>query len=122
MWESITAIKSKYPVPFWIAMIVVFPVGIAVLIMFLLSGRKPSDRDLLDTAANSAGKAEVHKEVADEIAKTATKEHRRVQIERQKLKMAIKVAKAKAKKQKAKQKEVADADSWDDIDKQAGVK
>lgn len=122
MWEKIKEIKDKHPVVFWVVCLVVFPLGIAAVVALLLQRGKPKDRDLLDAAARSLGQADVHEQNADSAAKKGQQQDKEVQTQQRDVNETIRRVKERAKKYQKETQKIQDADDWDDLDRQAGVK
>lgn len=122
MWNKIQEIRKAHPIPFWIAVTVVFPLGLTLLFVFLFSGRAPQDRDLLDEAASEKGKSEVHEENADAQQREIDEGLQQAAQERKKLLDRLARLKRKADHYKKKKEDIQKADSWEDVDREAGVK
>lgn len=121
MFDKIKEIKDKYPVAFWIICLGVFPIGLFLLIWFLMVGKTPTDRDLLDKASRDQGAADANEQQAAESADAAAQEYKTIKQRQQELLYLYQKLGKKAEVYKKQSTEPQDH-SWDSIDKEAGIK
>lgn len=122
MFEKLDEIRKKHPVAFWIACVVLLPLGLIIAVALIFRKPKVTDVQLLEDSAKNTGKSEAHNEHADDAAKDAAKEVDEIRRKNQKLQGVMANIVKREKKYKEKIKEVQKADDWDSLDKLAAKK
>lgn len=122
MLSKIKEIEKNHPIPFWVTCIIVFPLGILLFVCLLLERKSATDRNLLDSAARDQGQADVHEKIADTAAKEGRRLDGEIEVKRERVGDLVSRVKARAEKYKKKERQVREANSWDMLDKEAGVK
>jgi len=126
MLELIRAWKETVkPVIFW-CVIVGIPVLLFLLLFFIIwwiwPTPAPTDRDLLDKAANSIGQSTVHEQVAKTTQKAAIKVFKAVEIQQKTLQQKLAAVAKQAKEYQNTMKRLGEGDSdWKKLDAAAGV-
>lgn len=117
MLDSVKKFKEEYPWAFWTLAVIVFPVGIALLVWFLLSRRGGNDRDLMDRAARLEGQTDIHEENAKSSESNANAHIDNAEDRAKAIEESLRQI-----RQASQEARREPATSWDALDKETGAK
>ena len=122
MWDKINEIRKKYPIPFWVAIVVVFPIGIFVAVRLLMgSGNVPTSDSSLQKAAVHEGKADILTEQNKEIEKTTQMQKKVVEERQEMVKKVFKKLEDQKKQADTDTQNIQKDDSWDTLCTRGGI-